>query len=772
MNYIRIKVRTALIISAAFIITLLFASNIYGIFNYTAGKISMLINKDDAALVYFKRVNDSKQDSIITLYSSKGIVNSILDRSSAAYQGDKFMLEYGSTGKSGGYSISYEDITKLNKDYYNLKSRYSGKYFNKYELEVAIVNWFTGDSELAVSILEKQINENNEELEAARVLNLAAMYMGMGEVEKARTLLDKNYNGYETYDHIKSDLYAYIHFMLGDRDRFHDFLNDKQERFLLSRDINKLYMEPLKNMDRLMESIDEYYTKTKPGTNTVSGQVNINGRPLPYTVIYLVNASRLRGWSSLQFNDAVKLAFSDSEGHYSIVNMPDGDYYLRIMADWQRVNQTTLTTDISGIISLHGNEHEKRDIDFHKAIYDVSITHVEPGRVLIDWEYDYADEDTYYTISIGELFENSDSHKYYQNHYFSDKIHETQYLLDINEERKNSISGALSYGLNGIEPGNIVEPLYHTGEYVVRITGYSKPSGISTNSYGLGMFKPRDTFKLDGFEWTEADKLLLDRKYEEAIRKYEKAVGENPEDLHSLKPLAGLCFNGYKYNVESHELEGKDMEKALKYYSMLLNIIPGNYQANHALARIYESKGEYGEALNIYHKMLIDSKSNALHLSIGKLYLKIGNLVKALESHKLYFEEWGYGCGDVIAECILLDDMVIAREYADKFKGRLYYADYKKAVEYLNSLDRSGFDKFFEYVYNEDIESALDFLDGKEDNLSLFYAGILKLITNTDSKTREENYLVYYDKVKNPQIKDIMKYIGRELINTGFGDEY
>lgn len=75
--------------------------------------------------------------------------------------------------------------------------------------------------------------------------------------------------------------------------------------------------------------------------NSISGKVTMDGKPLPYAMVFLKeNKYKYMMGSILGAGDGViAIAITDEQGMYNINNIPDGLYGIGISADWHRINE-------------------------------------------------------------------------------------------------------------------------------------------------------------------------------------------------------------------------------------------------------------------------------------------------------------------------------------------------------------------------------------------------------------------------------------------------
>jgi hypothetical protein len=377
---------------------------------------------------------------------------------------------------------------------------------------------------------------------------------------------------------------------------------------------------------------------------------------------------------------------------------------------------------------------------------------------------------SYYSISMGEQRRNKEN-KLVSNHtFYSDSIRDREYVLDTSKELQNGMWAGLSYGSDGVDPYQWIEPFYHTGDYVYHVTAYDSKGDILADSEGIYPVKSKQTFRIQASEWSDADHMLLQRKYDEAIKQYEMQAEQHGKDaLHAAKVLAKLYGSGWIYNSKEFRLEGKDDLKARKYLEILDGKINSDYVKS-SLAAIYSKDGEYGKALAILLKLA--EKSGYAYWEVGRIYSYMGDYTKAEEAYRKFYDQTGRGAAWLMMLYVLegKDDMLTS--WAPRHENSSYYADYVKLVDDYIIIDRSKYAAFFSLIRNGNTAEAEKSIKDDDGDLALLYKGLLRLQKPLKDYTeREKDYTDLYKKVKSPELRNIMKYFGRDGVNSGFGFE-
>ncbi len=775
MKYVKIKVKTLLIIIALLMTLSLCTYFLRDNIIYTIGQFYDKGDKEEIAGAYYNRVAENFPHKKSAINAANKQIFNILDKNNFKII-DRLFFFPRSTMKTG-LNVGYNSIMNINNDYNEIiKHHINSDQIAEYTIGVSLMNWLAGEKDRAISLLNNIDYIEDEELEEIRKLNLSAMYMTVGKLEESRLLIENDINKCDKYKYLRKDLIAYSSFMLKDYESFRNNLVENTIRYQNFKDLNHPYIKPLKSIKEIIENYNqllEAQQTRKKTSNTLEGKVTISGKPLPYTLVF-VKDNKNRGFSSHldEGLGVMSIGITNEEGIFKLENIPNGTYGLGIGVDWQRVNGMNIDMRSNYDIKFAGNDKKFEDINFNGPLKVTKAEKLDGNKMKFEWESNI-DDIAYYVLQFGEVRLTEDKKEIVTFSYFKeDEIKENSIIIDLDNERNNSICAGASWGWDGLDPYYVVEPLYHRGNYAYKIVGYSKDGNIITDNLGSYTNKTYDTIYIEGKEWTNADKLLLDRKYEEATIEYEKAIEIDPNDLHSMKALTKLYYYGGEYDKKSDKLIGKDWDKAQKYLEILNSKLKYNSSIRFKLADIYKFKDDLQKSLE-FHKSLLDGKHYYHYKSIGDLYVYMGDFQNAEESYLKYLDKTKYDStvADLLMIYILQNRLELLQDISKRYNNESYYAEYEKYTKlYKDNIDRIGYDEFYALINSGEIEAAEEFLSRKDDSLSKFYKGILILKKNIEREDKENKYTEMYEKQKNSTLKYLMKCFGKANLNTGFGD--
>ncbi|UCC38697.1 MAG: tetratricopeptide repeat protein [Candidatus Aminicenantes bacterium] len=128
-------------------------------------------------------------------------------------------------------------------------------------------------------------------------------------------------------------------------------------------------------------------------------------------------------------------------------------------------------------------------------------------------------------------------------------------------------------------------------------------------------------------EMRKANKLFQEGKYEEALKEYQEAVNENPEDA-----------TGY-YNIGVTYIILEKPDEAIEAFKGTIEIQPGNYEALKNLGQLYGEKKNYEESSKYYSLALkISSDDPEVFYNLGVCLMNLGNPTGAMDAFQKSIE--------------------------------------------------------------------------------------------------------------------------------------
>lgn len=169
--------------------------------------------------------------------------------------------------------------------------------------------------------------------------------------------------------------------------------------------------------------------------------------------------------------------------------------------------------------------------------------------------------------------------------------------------------GYVGYDGDGVLPSFIIESPKAFDEIQITVSALGSDGAVLSSSSGLQFSDSSSvpgTFKVPEQELTEAERLLLERRYEEAVVLLEEQIQQDPSDVDSLWMLARIYFSGtrrltsdgYRDTFAHH-----DPERSLEMLQRIRELQPSTKVLD-AMVPVLRSLGRDGELLQLYTEMI------------------------------------------------------------------------------------------------------------------------------------------------------------------------
>ena len=117
-----------------------------------------------------------------------------------------------------------------------------------------------------------------------------------------------------------------------------------------------------------------------------------------------------------------------------------------------------------------------------------------------------------------------------------------------------------------------------------------------------------------------ANTFFKEKKYDQAIKYYEKAIEGNKNYISAY------------YNIAEIYKEQQDFDKAEQYYQKTIQMSPDYIYPYYQIGNLYFNKQDYATAIEWYQKALnIEPNEETVNFYIGIAYKKINEMEKAVE---------------------------------------------------------------------------------------------------------------------------------------------
>lgn len=644
---------------------------------------------------------------------------------------EKVQINFNSWG--GGSNTRPEDMEKAIEIFEEIllkdeKTDYKDEYSTKSYLKLLDTSIATLDSDKLLYWISWGKDKSNEEIKYNSRLYEAYYQFVEKNYKLSKELLDA-LDG-EELDAKYYQLMGDIHLHLGDIEKaegcfetigtdFSDNINSYQRYF----GGNNRYLDH--------KGFESYIEKSK-GAYKVNGKVSHNGKGLPFVEVYLS-----QNIGSLYIGPKIPDAVTDENGEFETLSLKQGVYEMGIdINSSQLYNKVFLKKDIRFIElkeDMVFNFDFKTPLEILTPIDNITIKDEEDFH--ISWSEEA--EADYYRVESLVFTEpktrSGGSYKVALKDLNGEEKIKTN-SLDFNINKLDKTIQALSYEGEEeiVNTTGIFGSFIPNVEYPIIVNAYDKDDKLVASSLTQIIdYEDLVSLSIEG-ELTKGEKLILDKKYEEAIAHYEKKIKENPEDKEALFYLVRFYSIGWKIGE-------KDISKAIRY----AEVYDKNYKDYNLSFEVIESmrQSEIEENKRLVKKVLegvAEEDKNWRYYNRKAMYhLAEGDLIKAREN---------YDKEDKDKSVIIV--------YID-----MYLEDYKKAIETLNS----GELLLLKMDRMKVIEALNDLEDVGEEDKDSFKKLLKMAIDNNISIDEQESiYKKTINSIKSLELKKIIKEIGRE----------
>ncbi|KUO50144.1 MAG: hypothetical protein APF76_06705 [Desulfitibacter sp. BRH_c19] len=477
-------------------------------------------------------------------------------------------------------------------------------------------------------------------LEVARALKTKGYHNEAANlIEDSIENMDGIQNSPDTFE-LLADIYG----VLGNKEKalfnYNRVLESHEEILKLEREYagdeydkgtNIYYEEKEDEINRKISML----TTNPINTGSIIGSITIAGKPVAGVEMILQPLPNPNEYS-MGSMDAIWLP-SNEKGEFSFESIIPGRYGLGFVVDLEQVGDVVLKGGRFPKSIIYVEEGQTYRWDF-ELVDTMKIVAPADGEVIqgdyIDLTWEPYEGAAYYTLELGTYFENGSGSSGYGEKYYSNSTR-------FNIQELKSIQTGMSYDEEGPMPQSLFGYAMPGGRFFWSVSAHNHDGNVLSSSQGY--LKSQDSdFSFPEEELSEGDKLLLERKYGEAIAAYEKSLEKDTEDIHSMSMLAKLY--GISINETIGEYKYSDLDKALEYYHKLYDITGDVGYLDSITGIYYIHKEDFEKALDILKEI---EKEQALNdwqkQQVAKLESHFGNygpaLNKLISSERRFLSE-------------------------------------------------------------------------------------------------------------------------------------
>ena len=711
-KHIRIKVKTLLVLIPIALI-LLFSNQIYwqGIKLYNA-------------IAPEKYMISLEELSTGSLKSE----NSRLDLIYRENNYDIFMLVTIEDGYTvSGMRLSSSDSEKIHTTYLSYKNKYNlPKDYPNYVINVALAQWFSGKTDLAMDILnEFDQTTATDEVHLVKSGMLLGLYDFEGVIDQLASVQSQEYQ--ETKRNI---LYLLNHAM------GIEVPADSLNAFEIKKDHYNLdsyegtYSHLFSNIYEINAYLDGNFNNgfEPRGTLTdksISGYVTLNGNPVQGAFIY---EKRHSGMSSHSYLEAEVLA-TDADGSYILDQTHDDIKGIGIAVSWHVIHNKQIIRDFYEFYDV------MTDTTYDFKFYDgvrFSRFEIKGDEIHFEIEDPLHGPSRTYVIRARHTDPKYDVNAYANSSIIGSGL---EGVLSLDALRLNSnFAFDFSSSKDELAIDRFMEPLYLSGEYAFEVSAQLESERdlyVSNGFFTDALYIYESVEGQD--EPSLGDMLLSEGKIDEAISWYAE-----DRSMHSLKVLISLYSKG-RYVVDNHEfwqeLGGQDPEKAIAYTRELMDVYGQSKEWLTKLARLYKDAMRFEEEREVY-ATLIEMNPEAIYYqeAYALAAIRAGDFISGFEIlDSSSAEASRFSLKEALAILGGLHDEVSApyRAFLDEIDGvdgfsafhqLIQKGQYKEAKKWLESADASDLKVMYSLILEDQFRHLYpEGLPGGYDDFVTYY---------------------------------------------------
>lgn len=465
------------------------------------------------------------------------------------------------------------------------------------------------------------------------------------------------------------------------------------------------------------------------GKSDIHGKVMINGKPLAFSQIYLRD-SRYTDLNAFRTGETGYPTMTDADGNYIFSKLPKGEYNIELnlplilLAKNRTVYQNS--NGINRIIELSDNESKEMNSNFVSPIKIEPKGIVQPENNKINIKWEKVEEAAYYYVNITTMDDPINLVGSSGTSAFSERITDTSYTLNI--DAMNKYNNSLSSNEDGLINIQAYLGIFVAGFKVpFSVTAYdNKDNLISSSSAIQEKYENLNIIFIPKGDLLEGDKLLIQKKPEEALIRYQKYLANNPNDIRALNVLTRMYKIGIRFDMKNRGKSiGKDIYKAMdlanRSYKLTGDIENIKYVLNF-ISSDFNTTKDYHWAIQQILKLPEKELKEEQYLTLGNLYLRLKDFNNA---EKSFIKAKSMGL-DYLYDYPLLelyledfDEALISSQNITGFMYNANKSNFIEALKKIKSVDKNSEDyKVFKEILGNVLSKETDYKQKYKDNNS------------------------------------------------------
>lgn len=495
---------------------------------------------------------------------------------------------------------------------------------------------------------------------------------------------------------------------------------------------------------------------------SLRGQVTINGQPAGGVRVYLIDKSLNEDYYTGSSRGLPKV-ITNKAGEYTFEGLAPGQYALGIGVRGEDIEGFTLQRRREDI-PVEAGQSARIDLRFVPTVkLEAPLAEDEvDGKVTFRWQS--VPGAVRYEVFMGPVTRD-DSGNISANYTSAlepkltgGPIVKNQAVIDLAKMQiPLKMHGGIAYS-DGVNPESILGLFRPGGVYTWGVYAYDDKGNKISDSAGMMLFDKKEIplFRVAG-EPSGADQLLLDKKYEAAIKAYKEVLRHKPNDIHALLVLARLNQYGVRYDE-------KNLKEAVKYYEKLLQVKKASEgkdamaEVKDVLAGVYFDMGRYQKAEEFYKATLgTSAESWHTHFQLAKIKFLSGQPKEALSimESAVQLEGGQYARAYPVALALVLGDpqkaVALAQEVDEGQDYVKLLQRYAKEYKINNDVKK--------LIWQGEYEKAKSRLTDKNQH-DIFTKGLLEYLINAPGRERTDKLAKLSQQLSDKLLAELLNSMG------------
>lgn len=325
---------------------------------------------------------------------------------------------------------------------------------------------------------------------------------------------------------------------------------------------NQAYLFSSLIYQRRQHWFNDYYNLIK-GDSKIKGKVTYNGQPMPFVEIYLYKKEVDISFRSLS-GDLVGI--TDINGEYETLGFDAGIYDIGLGISPAILQDKVYQRPDYAFIDI--GKTQEYDFAFTSPFNILSPKEdilAKNDRFELEWE-DVPGAD-YYQIQVSSPMDPLDKSLGHISYFIedensNDKIKGSSAQFDINKLNILTSRFVSSDGARKVLPSAILGQFQPQNDYYLSVSAYDKNSKLLNSTVGLQAYYEDYKKLIIEKDFSKGEKLIIDRKYKEAIDYYEDILDNDSNNMEALLNLSQLHHIGLMPEVKNY---GKALEYSQRY---------------------------------------------------------------------------------------------------------------------------------------------------------------------------------------------------------------